>query len=178
MVLLRMFFNFVVEVLEGFMAWFLQGFCTSECFWIFFDAACALDLQVCWNALGRLLFIGVWGWVSDMWWSLIGDMCNSLIVGALRLFLQDTCHLLIGWNVLIFKVTHFSIWLDCLCYRLHAPSCLCHCLHALICDWFLYAFYVLVSMTLGKFLVGFWIVIAKPSSSTWHFVIVRTLWTW
>ena len=31
------------------------------------------------NALGRLLFIGVWGWVSDMWRSLIGDTCHSLI---------------------------------------------------------------------------------------------------
>ena len=31
------------------------------------------------NALGRLLFIGVWGWVSDVWWSLIGDTCHSLI---------------------------------------------------------------------------------------------------
>ena len=31
------------------------------------------------NALGRLLFIGVWGWVSDTWQSLIGDTCHSLI---------------------------------------------------------------------------------------------------
>ena len=31
------------------------------------------------NALGRLLFIGVWGWVSDMWQSLISDTCHSLI---------------------------------------------------------------------------------------------------
>ena len=31
------------------------------------------------NALGRLLFIGVWGWVSDTWRSLIGDTCHSLI---------------------------------------------------------------------------------------------------
>ena len=31
------------------------------------------------NALGRLLFIGVWGWVSDTWRSLIGDTCLSLI---------------------------------------------------------------------------------------------------
>ena len=31
------------------------------------------------NALGRLLFIGVWGWVSDTWWSLIGDTCHNLI---------------------------------------------------------------------------------------------------
>ena len=26
-----------------------------------------------------LLFIGVWGWVSDTWRSLIGDTCHSLI---------------------------------------------------------------------------------------------------
>ena len=31
------------------------------------------------NALGKLLFIGVWGWVSDTWRSLIGDTCHSLI---------------------------------------------------------------------------------------------------
>ena len=31
------------------------------------------------NALGRLLFLGVWGWVSDMWQSLIGDTCHNLI---------------------------------------------------------------------------------------------------
>ena len=30
------------------------------------------------NVLGRLLFIGVWGWVSDTWQSLIGDTCHSL----------------------------------------------------------------------------------------------------
>ena len=31
------------------------------------------------NALGRLLFIGVWGWVNDTWRSPIGDTCHSLI---------------------------------------------------------------------------------------------------
>ena len=31
------------------------------------------------NASGRLLFIGVWGWVSDTWRSPIGDTCHSLI---------------------------------------------------------------------------------------------------
>ena len=31
------------------------------------------------NVLGRLLFIGVWRWVSDSWQSLIGDTCHSLI---------------------------------------------------------------------------------------------------
>ena len=31
------------------------------------------------NALGRLLFIVVWGWMSNTWRSLIGDTCHSLI---------------------------------------------------------------------------------------------------
>ena len=31
------------------------------------------------NALGRLLFIEVWGWVSNTWQSPIGDTCHSLI---------------------------------------------------------------------------------------------------
>ena len=31
------------------------------------------------NALGRLLFIGVWGWVSDTWRSPIGDTSHGLI---------------------------------------------------------------------------------------------------
>ena len=44
----------------------MQSFCTSES-----------SLFV--NALGMLLFIGVWGWVSDTWRSLIGDTCHSLI---------------------------------------------------------------------------------------------------
>ena len=35
--------------------------------------------MVSFNALGRLLFIGVWGWVSDTWRSLIDDTCHSLI---------------------------------------------------------------------------------------------------
>ena len=44
----------------------MQSFCTSESF-------------VPLNVLGRLLFIGVWGWVSNTWRSLIGDTCHSLI---------------------------------------------------------------------------------------------------
>ena len=31
------------------------------------------------NSLGRLLFIGVWGCVSDTWRSPIGDICHNLI---------------------------------------------------------------------------------------------------
>ena len=44
----------------------MQSFCISES-----------SLFV--NALGMLLFIGVWGWVSDTWRSLIGDTCHNLI---------------------------------------------------------------------------------------------------
>ena len=40
---------------------------------VFLNPLCPL------NALGMLLFIGVWGWVSDTWRSLIGDTCHSLI---------------------------------------------------------------------------------------------------
>ena len=36
-------------------------------------------LSIFLNALGRLLFIGVWGWVSDTWRSPIGDTCHNLI---------------------------------------------------------------------------------------------------
>ena len=45
----------------------MQSFCASESSPPFL------------NALGRLLFIGVWGWVSDTWQSLISDTCHSLI---------------------------------------------------------------------------------------------------
>ena len=83
--------------------------------------------------------------MSDTWWSLIGDMCHSLIGGALRLFHHDTWHLLIGQNVLIFKVTHVSTRLDYLC----------HCLHAPMCDRFSHAFYAFISTTLGKISVDF-----------------------
>ena len=111
------------------------------------------DVLVCWNALGMLLFIGDWGWVSDTWQSLIGDMSHSLIGGALTLFLQDTWHLLIGQNVLIFKVTYVSTRLDCLCRYLHVTGYLCHSLYVLMYNWFLHTFYVFISMTLDKFLL-------------------------
>ena len=67
MILLRVFFNFGIEVLEGFEAWFLQSFCISESSVLFS------------NALGRLLFIGVWEWVSNTRRSPIGDTYHSLI---------------------------------------------------------------------------------------------------
>ena len=51
----------------------MQSFCTSE------SSVSSL------NALGRLLFIGVWGWVSDTWRSPIGDTCHSLIGSPMSL---------------------------------------------------------------------------------------------
>ena len=51
-----------------------------------YRAFALLNLGVPLNALGRLLFIGVWGWVTDTWRSLIGDTCHSLI-GPLMLSL-------------------------------------------------------------------------------------------
>ena len=41
------------------------------------------------NVSGRLLFIGVLGWVSDMWRSSIGDTCHNLI-GPLKSSLTRT----------------------------------------------------------------------------------------
>ena len=54
----------------------MQSFCTSESFG---PLPTLLQLQPPRNALGRLLFIGFWGWVSNMWRSLIGDTCHNLI---------------------------------------------------------------------------------------------------
>ena len=50
------------------------------------------------NALGRLLSIGVWEWVSDTWRSPIGDTCHSLIGPPMsslthaRLFVSSLTH--------------------------------------------------------------------------------------
>ena len=45
------------------------------------------------NALERLLFIGVWGWVSDMWQNLIGDTCYSLIGPLMSSFTRARLHM-------------------------------------------------------------------------------------
>ena len=69
------------------------------------------------NVLGRLLFIGVWGWVNDTWWSLIGDTCHSLI-GPLMSSL--TCA-----GLLVSSVTSARLVVSLLT-------------RALMCDWFLH----------------------------------------
>ena len=98
MIPLRMFFVFEVEVLEvlgGFKAWFQQSFWTSQ----------SSPFP---NALGRLLFIGVWGWVSDTWRSLIGDTCHNLI-GPLMPLLTCTgsyMSLLTCARLLVSSLTH------------------------------------------------------------------------
>ena len=79
------------------------------------------------NALGRLLFIGVWGWVSDTWWSLIGDTCHNLI------------------GPLISSLTHVRLLVSSLtCARLLVSSLtrarlfVSSLTRALIRDWFLH----------------------------------------
>ena len=116
-------------------------------------------LGVCINTSGKLLFIGIWRLVSDTCQSLIGDMCHSLIEGVLRLFLQDTWHHLIGRNVLIFKVTHVSNWLDCLCHRLRASDVIAYtywcvaCVIAYMC--ILHFFYIFLFHDTWQISVGF-----------------------
>ena len=100
---LRMFFVFEVEVLKvprGFKAWFQQSFWTSE---LKISSRCLGFLVSFWNALRRLLFIGVWGWVSDTWWSLIGDTCHSLI-GPFMSSLTRA-------GLLMSSLTHTDVWL-------------------------------------------------------------------
>lgn len=94
--------------------------------------------------------------LSNMWTNLIGDKCYNLSRENLRFFLQDTWHHLIGWNVLNFKMTHVSTKLDCLC----------HCQYVYTCDWFLYASFAFVLVTLSKFLLVFWIVMVVSTCST------------
>ena len=62
----------------------MQSFFTFES-WSLSSPSSAL-LQPSTNYLGRLQFIGVWGWVNDTWRSPIGDTCHSLI-GPLMSFL-------------------------------------------------------------------------------------------
>ena len=93
----------------------------------------SLSLASPWNVLGRLLFIGVWGWVSDTWRSLIGDTCHSLI----GLLMSSLTHARIAC-----VITYTSE--DCLCHHLHVRGCLCRRLHV---RWCVIGF----CMTLGKF---------------------------
>ena len=92
-----------------------------------FPALLRISFRIPSNSLGRLLFIGVWGWVSDTWQSLIGDTCHSLIGLLMSSFTRA--------RLLVSSLTR-----------------------ALICDWFLHDTW--------QISVGFWVVIAKSSSST------------
>ena len=150
MILLQVFFDFeveVLEVLEGFEAWFLQSFFTSES-WSLSSPSSAL-LQPSTNSLGRLRFIGVWGWVSDTWQSLIGDTRHNLI------------------GLLVSSLTHARLLVTSFTRARLLVSLL---IRALMRDWFLHDTW--------QISVGFWVVIAKSSSSMWYFVICCILWTW
>ena len=84
---------------------------------------CSKCLGVCRNALGRLLFIGVWGG-----WMTHGKVWLVIHVTA---WLDCLCHCL-----------HAP---DCLCHRLHVTMC--------DFFFFLHAFYAFIPKTLGKFLL-------------------------
>ena len=79
------------------------------------------------NVLERLLFIGVRGWVSDTWRSLIGDTCHSLI-GLLVSSL--TCVGLLESSLTRARLLESSLT----CARLLESSLT----RALMCDWFLH----------------------------------------
>ena len=115
MISLWMFFVFAVEVLGGFRAWFQQSFWTSE-LKISSRCLCCLGLsipKISSNALGRLLFIGVWGWVSDTWRSLISDTCHSLIGLLMSSFTRAGLHMssLTRARLLMSSLTRADVWL-------------------------------------------------------------------
>ena len=70
-------------------------------------------LQLSSNVLGRLLFIGVWGWVSDMWQSLIGDTCHSLIGSLMSSLTRAGLHIssLTRVGLLVSSLTRADVWL-------------------------------------------------------------------
>ena len=79
------------------------------------------------NALGRLLFIGVWGWVSNTWQSLIGYTCHSLI-GLLMSSLTRA-------GLLVSSLTRARLLVSSLTRARLLVSSLTH---ALMRDWFLH----------------------------------------
>ena len=149
MILLRMFLWF-----WGWSSWRLWGLIPAKLlyFWVLLNllwcCLCSRWLGLSLNALGRFLFIGVWGWVSDTWQSLIDDTCHSLIGPFMSLLKRVGSYMssLTCAGLLVSSLTRADAWLF-----LHDT-------------W--------------QISVGFWVVIAKPSSNTWHFVIGCILWTW
>ena len=151
MILLWIFFIFEVEVPGGFRAWFQQSFCTSEyslmllVAWMPWCLPRSLPgcLGVCRNVLGRLLFIGVWGWgewhVANFdWWIVSQSNWRSFKTFSRRHvasfdwlkcldFQGNTCQQLIGLLM--------SSLIGAKCHCLHMLMCgMCRCLHALMCD--------------------------------------------
>ena len=155
MILLRMFSGFGIEVLEV-----LEGF------WgLIFAELLHFWILVLPNVSGRLLFIGVLGWVSDTWRNLIGDTCHSLI-GSLMSSLTRT-------GLLISSLTRAELLMSLLT---HARLLMSSLTHADV--WLVFAcISCLYFNDTRQISVGFWVVITKPSSSTWRFVIGWILWT-
>ena len=89
----------------GWSSWRLWGLILVELFhfWILVPL----------NVLGRLLFIGVWGWMSDTWRSLIGDTCYNLI--GLLMSSLTRARLLVSSltcvGLLVSSLTRADVWL-------------------------------------------------------------------
>ena len=104
MILLRVFFDFDVEVLEGFEVWFLQSFCTSESlvpfqpFFSFSPSLPNLFLKCLRKAsIYRSLGVGERHLVESDWWHMSQPDWPAYVIAY-------TCK-------------------DCLCHRLHMRWC-------------------------------------------------------
>ena len=150
--------------------WTLCG-TTPESFYISKSSLMLLEVWMSWcvenrNALGRLLFIGVWGWVSDMWWNLIGDTFHSIISPLMSSLTRA--------GLLMWSPTCAGLIMSSLT-RAGRPTSLLTCGNV----WLVFACILCLYFNdTWQISVGFWVVIAKPSSSAWRFVICCILWTW
>ena len=187
-----MFFVFEVEVLEvpgGFRAWFQQSFCTFESFlmllvaWISWCVSqdlyqgvlvCVCVLKCLRKAsIYRSLGVGErhvakfdWWHVSQSDWRGFKTFSPTHVTSfdwpKCFDFQGDTCQHPIGLPVsmltrarlLMSSLTPADVWLVFTC---------------ILCPYF---------NDTWQISIGFWVVIVKPSSSTWRFVIGCILWTW
>ena len=109
MILLRVFFNFVIEVLEGFEAWFLQSFCTSG------SSGSSKCLRKA--SIYRSLGVGEQHVAKSYW-------CHMSQPDWFTYVIAYMC-----WIAYVIAYTRE----DCLCHHLHVRGCLCHLLHVHWC---------------------------------------------
>ena len=153
MISLRMFFVFEVEVLEvvgGFKAWFQQSFWTSQSWCLPSSSQDFFKIPL---ALLKCLRKA--------------SIYRSLGVGERHMAESNWWHMSQpDWSAYVITYTR---WIACvITYTCEAAYVIAYTRWCVI--WFLH--------DIWQISVGFWIVIAKPSSNTWCFVIDCILWTW